>query len=644
MVEQRQRKPWTYWLIWVALVAVYLAAPLAHLSDYAWNYDEGPQIQAAALAQAGYPLYSEVALNKPPLLTWLLQLAFRLGGATVPTARLAVLVITTGGFLALGLLAEQWWGRWAGPATMAIFLALPEVPVRAAVVMNDMPAMAAILVALTAAFYFCRTAQRLWLAVSAVAYTAVLSFHPFLFPLIIPIMITLLIHHPPGARLRGRIRWRDMVYFGTIVAGLTVVWVLAVDRRGLVHWVLEYNTAPIVYEWLVPHRTAWKLITQHLSRHWVLTGLAVAGGIILPFTPERRPWMGVVAVWFLIILTLFVLWRWPWKHYALFLSYPLAIVAGGGVAAAIRRLTEQQAATYRGKCWRDILAILILIGALLFAAERVTTPLEWSHWTAEQRAAQSFLKQEGTPGKFIISDDQFLAFTAGYLVPPSLADTSWKRIRTGFLQVSDIIGQVLEHHVRFILFRTERFAVVPSLEQWTEQFAVEPSLEQWTELVASQRYDFDSIRIYRVDFFPPSDLLDFSLGESIHLCGYRLSQQDRLRAGETLTVTLYWESATPPQEDFTIFVHLVDADDHLVGQHDGPPLLRYYPTSRWIPNVMVPDPHPIALNNNLPPGTYRLLVGMYRWPSLERLPAFLADGSRWPYDRILLTELHLTAP
>jgi len=626
MIEQRQRKPRTCWLIWVALVAVYLAAPLAHLSDYAWNYDEGPQIQAAALAQAGYPLYSEVALNKPPLLTWLLQLAFRLGGATVPTARLAVLGITTGGFLALGLLAEQWWGRWAGPAAMAIFLALPEVPIRAAVVMNDMPAMAAILVALTTAFYFRRTAQRLWLAVSAVAYTAALSFHPFLFPLIIPIMITLLIHHPSGARLRGRIRWRDMVYFGTIVASLTVGWILAVDRRGLVHWVLEYNSAPIIYEWLVPHRTAWKLITQHLYQHWVLTGLAVAGGIILSFTPERRPWMGVAAAWFLIILTLLVLWRWPWKHYALLLSYPLAIVAGGGVAAAIRRLTERQATTYRGKCWRGILAILILIGALLLAAERVTTPLEWSYWTAEQRAAQTFLKQEGTPGKFIISDDQFLAFTAGYLVPPSLADTSWKRIRTGFLQVSDIIGQFLEHHVRFILFRTERFANVPSLEQWTE-------------LVASQRYDFDSIRIYRVDFFPPSDLLDFSLGESIHLRGYRLSQQDRLRAGETLTVTLYWQAKEPIDADLKVFVHLLDSHGSLRAQEDARPCYGQFPTYLWMPGPVIVDEHKISLPPDLDPGTYALGVGLYPWPDGPRLPVVGTNGVRLPDDWIGLSSL-----
>jgi hypothetical protein len=275
----------------------------------------------------------------------------------------------------------------------------------------------------------------------------------------------------------------------------------------------------------------------------------------------------------------------------------------------------------------------------LIAAERVTTPLEWSHWTAEQRAAQTFLKQEGTPGKFIISDDQFLAFTAGYLVPPSLADTSRKRIRIGFLQVSDIIGQVLEHQVRFILFRTERFDVVPSMEQWTEQFAVEPLLEQWTEMVASQRYDFDSIRIYRVDFFPPSDLLDFSLGESIHLRGYRLSQQDRLRAGETLTVALYWQAKEPIDADLKVFVHLLDSHGSLRAQEDTRPCYGQFPTYLWMPGPVIVDVHQISLPPDLDPGTYALGVGLYPWPDGPRLPAVGTDGVRLRDDWIGLSSL-----
>lgn len=634
--KHRGSASWACRLLWLALAATYLAAPVAHLADYAWNYDEGPQIQAAALACAGHPLYSEIVLNKPPLLTWLIQIAFRLGGTTLQAARLATLGTTLIGFVALGFLAEQWWGRWAGPAAMAVFLALPEVPVRAAVVMNDLPAMSATLVALAAITAFWRTARWPWLAVSAVAYAAVLGFHPVLFPAIVLMALVLLARHPEGASHHGwATRWPDLarfgVIFGAIVAGLVFLGMLTVDRRGLTHWVLEYNTAPVVHESIDPDKTVWELISQYLRCHWTLVGLAVTGGSMLSLAPKRRLWVGVAVAWFLVVLATLSLWQVPRQHYLLFLAYPLAVTAGGGVVAAVRWIAGQRAAPSRVRWWQGGLAALILIGALLLAARRTTTALEWSDWSPEQRAAQAFLRQEGTPGEFIISDDPFLAFTAGYLVPPSLTDTSFKRIKVGFLRVEDIVGEILEHEVQLIVFGTGRFAAIPSLEQWMNT-------------IASQRHDFDSIRVLRVDLPPPLHSLESSIGEAIHLRGYRLSQEGPLQTGETLTVTLYWKNTIPVEKDLTVFVHLMDAAGHLVGQHDSPPLLGSYPTDSWIAGVTVPDPHPIALDADLPPGEYLLLAGMYHRPSLERSPAFLPDGSRWPDDRIRLTELHLTAP
>ena len=56
------------------------------------------------------------------------------------------------------------------------------------------------------------------------------------------------------------------------------------------------------------------------------------------------------------------------------------------------------------------------------------------------------------------------------------------------------------------------------------------------------------------------------------------------------------------------------------------------------------DERVLTVPEGIGPGTYRLLVGMYRWPSLDRLPALRSDGSRWPDDRILLTEIDITAP
>jgi len=117
----RRENRWTdmaYWVLWAAAVALYVAWPLTHLEAYAWSNDEGLYAQRAALANEGYPLYTETFLNKPPLYVWILQLAFRMAGRTLAVARLATLCLTLTGFVALAAVVGQLWGRWAGLASV----------------------------------------------------------------------------------------------------------------------------------------------------------------------------------------------------------------------------------------------------------------------------------------------------------------------------------------------------------------------------------------------------------------------------------------------------------------------------------------------------------------------------------------------
>ena len=92
-----------------------------------------------------------------------------------------------------------------------------------------------------------------------------------------------------------------------------------------------------------------------------------------------------------------------------------------------------------------------------------------------------------------------------------------------------------------------------------------------------------------------------------------------------------------PKEDYVVFVHLVDIDGQLVASHDGPPMDRRYPTGAWLPGEIVPDDHRFVLDPQLTSGTYQLKVGMYRWPSLERLPVWDSQGVEQP-DRVLVLQ------
>ena len=78
--------------------------------------------------------------------------------------------------------------------------------------------------------------------------------------------------------------------------------------------------------------------------------------------------------------------------------------------------------------------------------------------------------------------------------------------------------------------------------------------------------------------------------------------------------------------DYTVFVHLVDSDGHLVAQHDSQPWWEVsLPTSTWEPGEELRDQHRLSLPPDLLPGTYLLRVGAYDWETLERLPVIEND-------------------
>jgi len=124
------------------------------------------------------------------------------------------------------------------------------------------------------------------------------------------------------------------------------------------------------------------------------------------------------------------------------------------------------------------------------------------------------------------------------------------------------------------------------------------------------------------------------LGDQITLLGFEAVAE--AKPGDALPVTLYWQAQGALPEDYTVFVHLLDSDGALVASHDGPPMAGRYPTRAWAPGEVVKDTHPLALPTDLAPGRYRLQVGMYRWPSLERLPAADDQGVLYPEGAVVL--------
>lgn len=115
----------------------------------------------------------------------------------------------------------------------------------------------------------------------------------------------------------------------------------------------------------------------------------------------------------------------------------------------------------------------------------------------------------------------------------------------------------------------------------------------------------------------PANVLDVILGDNqVRLLGYDL-ETTNARPGGQITVTLYWQSLAPFDQNYQAFVHLFA--DQVRAQHDGAPECGINPTTRWEPGQIIRDPHTIILPEDMLNTKMSLLVGMYNLITEERL-------------------------
>ncbi|MBZ0285267.1 MAG: hypothetical protein K8L97_31330 [Anaerolineae bacterium] len=132
----------------------------------------------------------------------------------------------------------------------------------------------------------------------------------------------------------------------------------------------------------------------------------------------------------------------------------------------------------------------------------------------------------------------------------------------------------------------------------------------------------------------PAQAMDVQFGESIRLTGITFDPLlNELHAGESVTLHLFWEADQPVTESYTLFLHLWDGMDNQIDQRDVIPFDGQYPTWAWQTSDMIETTYTLtAPEDSTAP--YRLLLGWYQYPSLERLPAFL-DGQSQPDNLIV---------
>jgi hypothetical protein len=134
-----------------------------------------------------------------------------------------------------------------------------------------------------------------------------------------------------------------------------------------------------------------------------------------------------------------------------------------------------------------------------------------------------------------------------------------------------------------------------------------------------QRFDADRL---------PVPLLpdEVRLGEAVQLLAAQHGAET-LQPGDSLSITLYWRALAPVETSYTVYVQLIDEAGVKAGQVDRLPCAGGCPTSTWRPGDLVGERYDLELRADAPPGSYRLIVGMYDLVSGERLPSRDALGN-----------------
>ncbi|MBC7255776.1 MAG: hypothetical protein H5T66_06695, partial [Chloroflexi bacterium] len=119
-------------------------------------------------------------------------------------------------------------------------------------------------------------------------------------------------------------------------------------------------------------------------------------------------------------------------------------------------------------------------------------------------------------------------------------------------------------------------------------------------------------------------------GEMIALRGYEV-RADPLLEGVNgkVIVRLYWQALRPPDFDYSVFVHVLDAEGNLVTQSDhAPGAVAGYPPTYWRRGQVVVDEHIVPIPAQLASGSYAIEVGVYNWATGERLLLEGGQGDR----------------
>jgi hypothetical protein len=371
------------------------------------------------------------------------------------------------------------------------------------------------------------------------------------------------------------------------------------------------------------------LFQSYLALYPLLVLIALVSALIGFRVEDAR---GRWAWQFVTVLSFIVLSRQLGQRHFMYLLPTLALLAGWLLASALDGAYSR---------WGRVLSILAL---LVIVIPWMQLNLDRASWVDTQTQKVVDMIDERTErGSVILADDIGLAFYSRRPTTYSGAALSHGAVTSGQITGEQLISEIIQDDVRLVIvdesLLTGNHMVFlrdyPRFHRFLGMnFDYEgPIRRDYQELAIWSRNDDQEWQVD--DVIDPQHKSGVRFGETINLLGYSLCTTD-VKPGETLELTLFWESKGAAANYWSVFVHLVADDGSLIAQHDKVPYDGLYPPNQWWPGQIVDDEYEIRVPTSAPPGLYKLYVGMYDHLTGERLTLWSADGQSLENNQVAL--------
>jgi 4-amino-4-deoxy-L-arabinose transferase-like glycosyltransferase len=472
--DQWWQRVWPMALPLAFFVAMFLFFPFRERFEY--DVDEGYVAMRSFLVARGYPLYTVVWSDQPPLFPYLMAVWIRLFGTDINAARTLVLLFSTILMAGAVYILFSKWGTLHALAGSILIAFLPYYTTLSVSVMVAVPNLAFAVLSLLALLTWHERRQTRWILASALALglsvlTKLISV--FLVPVFaigILLETRARIGQPASFQrlMRPALLW--CLVFAVVVGG---VGLLSIGPTNL-HHLFDTHLAISRNQSYIESTPAAQTIIQHLKASWAILFLAILGCIIILL--ERRWTSLYLLFWALSAFLVFTFYAPVWYHYQLLITVPAAMLGAIGVGEAIHFLQRgiHVHPFFTPRTW---LSLIALAGFLLAIANRapVTLPNFYhppafiAQTNRDAWPEQMFLTKMSNHAPqthWVLTTLPMYAFRVGLPVPPFLAVSSGKRIAAGELSEMNVLEIFDQYKPEQVLIRRGEY---PLLEERLEE-------------------------------------------------------------------------------------------------------------------------------------------------------------------------------